>query len=126
MEALVSIIAILSSVTLPIGLGMYIAIRSRNIKHKERMELIRQGIIPPDESKSKTIPNKFRSLRNGILLVGIAIGLIISLSISYYNGFEEDEAFFVVAPAVLLFLGLGYLLFYLLVRNKKEFKDDSE
>lgn len=121
---LIPIIGILSTIALPIGLGMYIVIRSINSKHKERMELIRQGIVPPEETKPT--PNKYRSLRNGILLVGIALGLIISLIVSYQMDFDEDSAFFVVAPTVLLFLGLGYLLFYLLVRNKKEFQDDSE
>lgn len=124
LPALVSIIAILSSVALPIGLGMYIAIRSMNVKHKERMELIRQGILPPE--KSKPTPNKYRSLRNGILLVGIALGLIISLLISYELGLEEDEAFWVVASGVLLFLGLSYLIFYFLMRNKNEFDEELD
>lgn len=124
MENLVAIIAILSTIALPIGLGMFITIRTRNTKHKERMELIKQGIVPPEESKPK--PNKYRSLRNGVLLVGIALGLIISLSISYMLGLDEDEAFWVVGASVLLFLGLGYLLFYFLVKNKKEFQDDVE
>ncbi len=123
-SSLIPIIAILSTVALPIGLGMYIAIRSMNVKHKERMELIRQGILPPE--KSKPTPNKYRSLRNGILLVGIALGLIISLLISYELGLGEDEAFWVVASGVLLFLGLGYLIFYFLMRNKNEFDEELD
>lgn len=124
MGALIPIIAILSTIALPIALGMYIAIRATNVKHKERMELIKQGIIPPDNPKPT--PNKYRSLRNGILLVGIAVGFIISLIISYQMELDEDSAFFVVAPTVLLFLGLGYLLFYFLVRNKKDYQEEAE
>jgi|SRR5699024_1877683 len=121
---MIPIIAILSSIALPIGLGMYIVIRSVNVKHKERMELIKQGIVPPE--KSKPVPNKYRSLRNGILLAGIALGLIISLAISYQLKLSEDEAFWVVASGVLLFLGLGYLIFYLLMRNKNEFDEELD
>jgi len=120
--SLIPIIAILSAVALPIGLGLYIAIRSINTKHTERMELIRQGIIPPEQTKSA--PNKYRSLRNGTLLVGIALGLTFSLLISYYLDLDEDQAFWVVATGVLLFLGLGYLIFYWMVRNKEEYLND--
>lgn len=120
---LVPIIAILSSVALPIGLGMYIAIRSKNVNHIERMEMIRQGIIPPESTKPT--PNKYRSLRNGILLTGLGIGFIISMLIVYQLDLTEDQAFFVIAPAILLFLGLSYLIFYFIVKDKKEFQDED-
>ncbi len=124
MNEFVPIIAILSSVALPIGLGMYLGLRSISTKHKERMELIKQGIIPPEQTKPT--PNKYRSLRNGILCIGIALGLIIALIISYVMHLDEDQAFWVVASGILLFLGLGYVVFYLMVKNKKEFEDDAE
>lgn len=124
MNEFVPIIAILSSVALPIGLGMYLGLRSISTKHKERMELIKQGIIPPEQTKPT--PNKYRSLRNGILCIGIALGLIIALIISYVMHLDEDHAFWVVASGILLFLGLGYVVFYLMVKNKKEFEDDAE
>jgi hypothetical protein len=38
----------------------------------------------------------------------------------------EDEAFWVVASGILLFLGLAYVTFYILVKDKKEFDDDAE
>lgn len=124
MGTLIPVLGILSTIALPIGLGMYIVIRFINGRHKERMELIKQGIIPPEESKST--PNKYRSLRSGILLVGIALGLIISLSISYQLDLRRDSTFLVVTSAVLLFLGLGYLLFYFLIRNKEGFQEYPE
>lgn len=119
---LIPLVAILSSIALPIILGVYVAIRTKNINHIERMELIKQGIIPPDSpsASAKPAPNKYRSLRNGILLIGIGLGLIISLWISYELDLREDQTFFVVASLVLLLLGLGYLLFYLLVRNNTD------
>lgn len=124
MESLVPILGILCTIALPIGLGVYIVIRTIDSRHKERMGLIQQGIIPPQESKST--PNKYRSLRSGILLVGIATGLILSLSINYWLDLDSDKEFLVIMTSVLLFLGLSYLLFYFLVRNKEEFQEDSE
>lgn len=124
MGSLVPILGILCTIALPIGLGVYIVIRTIDSRHKERMGLIQQGIIPPQESKST--PNKYRSLRSGILLVGIATGLILSLSINYWLDLDSDKEFLVIMTSVLLFLGLSYLLFYFLVRNKEEFQEDSE
>lgn len=121
---LIPIIAILSTVALPIGLGMYMGLRSISAKHKERMELIKQGIVPPEQTKPT--PNKYRSLRNGMLCIGIAVGLIIALLISYFMKLDEDEAFWVVASGILLFLGLGYVAFYLIVKDKQDFDEDAE
>lgn len=124
MHNIIPIVAILSSVALPIGFGMFLGLKSIASKHKERMELIKQGIIPPDQTKPT--PNKYRSLRNGILCVGIALGLIIALIISRVMELGENEAFWVVASGILLFLGLAYVTFYILVKDKKEFDDDAE
>ena len=121
---IIPIVAILSSVALPIGFGMFLGLKSIASKHRERMELIKQGIIPPDQTKPT--PNTYRSLRNGILCVGIALGLIIALIISRVMELGEDEAFWVVASGILLFLGLAYVTFYILVKDKKEFDDDAE
>lgn len=112
---LIPIVAILSCVALPIGLGMYMGIVSGRAKHKENMELIKQGIVPPPEKKST--PNKYRSLRNGFLCIGIGLGLfggMFGLRLDLNN----DQDFFILAGMVLLFLGIAYTLFYFVTRNK--------
>ncbi|WP_051697617.1 DUF6249 domain-containing protein [Prevotella sp. 10(H)] len=122
--SLIPIVAIICSVALPIAFGMYLGLKSINAKHSERMELIRQGIIPPE--KTKPTPNKYRSLRNGILCIGIAIGFIVALIIARVMDLGADEAFWVIGAGVLLFLGIAYVSFFMLVKNKKEFDDDAE
>lgn len=118
MEDIVPIIAILSSVALPIGFGMYLGLRGLNSRHKERMELIRQGIVPPSDNVKPT-PNRYRSLRNGFLCIGIALGIIAGYVISYQFDMDEDEGLFIFGATILFFLGLAYILFYL-VTNKKD------
>jgi hypothetical protein len=115
MNNLVAIITILSSVALPIILGINIALRSMNNRHTERMELIKQGIVPPMEEKT---PNKYKTLRNGILSFGIALGLGIGLLIGWKLELNEDAMFWSVAPSILLFLGLAYVVFFMLVRKQ--------
>ena len=122
MNELIPIIAILSTTALPIGFGMFLGLRSMNIKHKEHMGLIRQGIVPPND-KVKPTPNRYRSLRNGFLCIGIALGIISGYVISSAFQIFEEESFFIFGASVLFFLGLAYILFYI-VTNKKD--SDSE
>lgn len=117
MKDLIPIIAILSTVALPIGFGMYLGLRGMNIKHKENMELIRQGIVPPND-KVKPTPNRYRSLRNGFLCIGIALGVIGGYIISDMFKIFEEESFFVFGASVLFFLGLAYILFYVVTNRK--------
>ncbi len=121
-ENLVGIVAILSAVALPIGLGMYLAIRSNNQKHKERMELIKQGLMPP--SDEKTPPNRLKTLRNAVLLIGIGLGLVVGLLISKAMYLDEDNAFWVVAPSILFFLGASFLVYFKLSKKYEDNQDE--
>lgn len=124
LDSLIPIIAILSAVALPIALGVFLGIKVLAARHKERMELIKQGIMPAEQSKPT--PNKYRSLRNGILCIGIALGLITSLIICQAMELSEDVGFLVVASGILLFLGIAYVVFYMLVNKDKEIDDSIE
>ncbi len=115
-EFWIPIIAILSSVALPIGFGMYLGLTANKAKHKENMELIKQGIVPPQ--KSATTPNKYRSLRNGFLCIGIGIGVIIGIIMTRVIFIQIEDKFFLLAASILLFLGLAYVLFYWVTRDK--------
>lgn len=116
LQDLVPIIAILSAVALPIGFGLYLALVGVRTKHKENIELIKQGIVPAD--KVKPTPNRYRSLRNGFLCIGIAIGLILGIVLQNVLSLPEDDGFFILGACVLLFLGLAYVLFYLVTKDK--------
>lgn len=122
-DELTGIIAILSAVALPIGLGMYIAIKGLMARHHERMEMIKQGIIPTD---AKSTPNRYRSLRNGFLCMGIALGAIIGLIVSSQIQLDGDYDFLIIGASILLFLGIAYTSFFMITKDKKGFDDDIE
>ena len=113
---MIPIVAIVCIFGLPVILGAYVLVKVFSSNKNERMELARRGIIPPD--RKATPPNKYRSLRNGILCIGIAIGLIVGIIIITNNVFREYIEFSIVISSVIMFLGIAYVLFYLLVRNK--------
>ena len=125
LDDLTGLIAILSAVALPIGFGMYLGLRGLNTRHKERMELIRQGIVPPNE-KMKPTPNRYRSLRNGFICIGIALGLLLGVYLQNTYEFEEGGDFFALGASVLFFLGLAYILFYVITRNKNDLDNEIE
>lgn len=118
LDDLIPIIAILSAVALPIGFGMYLGLVYFRNKHRENMELIKQGIVPVAQEQAKPTPNKYRALRNGFLSIGIGIGLFLGILIINLTGISEGYGFMIVASSVLLFLGSAYVLFFLVVKDK--------
>ncbi|MCO5268332.1 MAG: hypothetical protein M9897_05500 [Brumimicrobium sp.] len=122
-ENLVGIVAIITTVGLPIALGMYLGIKSSKQKHIERMELIKQGIMP--EYENNTPPNRLKQLRNGLLLGGVGIGLGLSFTIIYANGLDEDEFGWLVGTLILIFMSIGYLVYYA-ISKKEDAKNEIE
>lgn len=115
-EDFIPIIAILSAVALPITLGSYILINLLKSRHRERLELIQQGLLPSTQQKKAT-PNKYVALRNGFLCVGIALGAIIGLVVNSVWHLIDVEAFIALVSSVLLFLGVAYISFYFVTRD---------
>ncbi len=121
---LIPIIAILSTIALPIATGLILGFKKINSNHKERMGLIQQGIIPPDaprKPKQQTTPNRYVSLRNGIILISLGIGFIAGFLGIKYLVIGEDNPFFFFAASIIFFLGIGFLVFFMITRNVKEY-----
>ena len=73
-EFFIAALAIISIFGVPIIAVAFVLVKLITSNNKERLELARHGIVPPVQTKPS--PNKYRSLRNGILCIGIAIGLV--------------------------------------------------
>jgi hypothetical protein len=116
-DVLIPIIAILSAVALPIVTALVLILRKLNADHNERMALINQGIIPPNEPKKKTNPNRMVSLRNGIILAALGIGIIVGFLCSQYLVIGEENKFWITSASIVFFLGVGYLVYFLVTRN---------
>ena len=123
MEDLIPIIAILSTIALPIATGLILGFKKLNSAHKERMGLIQQGIIPPNEPKRKSTPNRYRSLRNGIILIALGIGIIVGFLGTNYLVIGEDNPFLFVIASTVFFLGIGYTVFFIITKNAKGDRD---
>ncbi len=116
MALLIPIIGIICLFGLPVLCIAFVLVKLITSNNKERLELARHGIVPP--VNSKPAPNKYRSLRNGILCIGIAIGLIAGIMFTSCRAYEYYVEFLVICSSTILCLGLSYIVFYLLVKNK--------
>jgi hypothetical protein len=116
--AFTGIVAVFCLFGLPVLAAAFVLVKLIGSSNKERLELVRHGIIPP--VRSKPSPNKYRSLRNGILCIGVAAGLVAGLIVtsSYPECDCYDEKFLILCASVMLCLGLSYLVFYLIVKDK--------
>ncbi|HBG40034.1 DUF6249 domain-containing protein [Limibacterium fermenti] len=123
-EVLIPVIAILSVIALPVVAIFVLGLRKLSADHAERIGLINQGIIPPDNPKPKSTPNRFVSLRNGIVLVALGIGVVVGFVCTEYLTIGETYEFWIIAASILFFLGLGYLSYFLVTKKMGGFDDD--
>ncbi len=124
----IGLVAILSAVTLPIVAGLILGYQFITSRHRERMGLINQGIIPPETSKKKSAPDRLISLRNGIVLVSLGIGIVAGILIIENLVLDKKGESSVMASAILVFLGIGYLAYFFLSQKieKKDIQEETQ
>ena len=100
--------------------GSIVAMVYLGIRKKERMAMMEKGV---DASVFFT-PKKGNSyaLKYGLLLIGVALGILIGNILSTTNAFmyEKEAAYF---SMIFLFGGLALVIYYFLA--KKMFRDDN-
>ena len=128
MGELIPIIAIICTIGLPIIAGWILGSQWIKSRHAERMGLINQGIIPPDSPRKKSDPNRLVSLRNGIVLIALGIGIMVGFLCSEYLVIGQGNEFWVTGASVVFFLGVGYLVYFLIVQRMpvNRLKEEAE
>jgi len=116
-EMFVAALAIIGIFFVPFILGGAIIFYLLKTRNKERMELIKQGIIPSQQMKAA--PNKLIALRNGCLTIGLALGIIIGIIVDYNIDNSDMSSFLIMLSSSILFLGIGYIVFFLLVKDRE-------
>ncbi|HEY3251278.1 MAG TPA: DUF6249 domain-containing protein [Ignavibacteria bacterium] len=88
------------------------------IRHKERTKLMDMGLTPQEardyfKEQERRPKNPYSSLKWGILLTMIGLGLFIGIILDEM-GFKDS----LTGVMVLLFGGLGFLIYYFVIRKK--------
>ena len=110
-----------------IVLGMALAFWSvywnhqkRELQYRERQLMIEKGLTPPPilvEETHRTAPEA--SLRRGIVLLSLGIGLLLaSVFLSSFDGSARAVRGTGVAAAIVGSLGVGNLAYYFIARKK--------
>lgn len=94
------------------GFAMIFGIRY--LMNRERMAMIERGINPTD---GQSAPKPFLSLKIGLLLVGLGLGLVVALFTVITTRLGDDEAVAVYFGCVLIFGGLGLIMSYVIEKK---------
>jgi len=89
----------------------------RYMSNKEKMAMIERGLDPIGLKNNISPPKPFVSLKFGLLLVGLGLGLLISLFIVRGISVDDDEAAAVYFGCLSIFGGLGLIASYIVEKN---------
>jgi len=128
---LVPIVAIVGGFAIPIT-AIIMDYRRRRLQYEERRAMIERGMQPPPlEDKEKPFlqahhptpeEQRQRSLHSGLILLFLGLGIGLG---AYLLGYVFTRSFFpdkfpammALAASVLVFLGLGHLIYYAVARK---------
>lgn len=89
----------------------------RYMSNKEKMAMIERGMEPGLARPRASAPTPFLSLKFGLLLVGLGIGLLVALFTVKATGIEEEEGVAVYFGCLSIFGGLGLIISYAVEKN---------
>jgi len=116
MPVLATLITFSSAVAI-VAIVLLVHYRKAVLRNKERMAAIEKGIALPDlakvDTKAAVHEHGDGSLRTGLILLFTGIGLTVAL---YVNAGENGA----VWGAFVGFIGLGYLVYWLIAGRKLE------
>ena len=120
---LIPIVAIICTIGLPILVISIIVYKSVQTKHQEKLAMIEKGMILQEPEKRT---NKYTALRNGLLLVGLAVGAMIGLGISETLLRDSFAGDFMIAIMTILFGGIAFLAYFFMIRSMQKQDNNPE
>lgn len=124
---IVAIIAVICAVGLPVIAAWVIFVQRIRSRHEERMEMIKSGVVLEEPVKPEKSPNRYPALRNGIFMIGLALGIMVAI----WTGpiMNVGDWFDLTIPTMaVLFGGIAFVIYFFLARSiqKKEEMQDKQ
>ncbi|WP_316790286.1 DUF6249 domain-containing protein [Pedobacter frigoris] len=101
---IVSVVLFICTTALVFGL--------RYMTNKEKMAMIERGMDPGMQKARPAAPTPFISLKFGLLLVGLGLGLIFALFTVWSLTLEKQDAVAIYFGFICVFGGLGLIISY--------------
>jgi amino acid transporter len=97
--------------------GAIVAIVYLGNRKKERMAMLEKGVDPSIFLNS--VKNGSQSLKYGILLIGLGLGILVGKFLTYTEAFrnEKEAAYF---SAIFLFGGAALVFFYFMDKRRSD------
>jgi uncharacterized membrane protein YfcA len=89
----------------------------RYMSNKEKMAMIERGIDPGIARARPSAPKPFLSLKFGLLLVGLGIGLLVALFTTVNMQMREEQNVAVYFGSLSIFGGVGLIISYLVEKR---------
>ena len=121
-EDLIPLMGIVVCVGLPLLLAILVSLETVKSRHKEKMAMIEKGILLEEKSLARRDPNRYQALRNGMLMVGLALGALVGIFVSDMCGNMSDQWWtnLLVPAMTILFGGIAFVLYFFISRSLME------
>lgn len=126
-ELMVIFLGVVGAIVIPVTLGFVAVQTYLKNRGKERLAMIDKGIVPEEIEKPEKRTNRYPALRNGLLLIGIALGIIFGVIIGPVMVIGEDFIDITIFTMAILFGGIAFVIYFFLARSMelKEKKQDN-
>lgn len=117
---MIAFFAIFCAVGLPVLAVIILIVRLTSSTKKERLEMIRRGMIPPE--KIESAPSRLRTLRAGMGGIGAGVGAILSFVLLEYCFPDVLEVYqmLIVLGSVLFFFGIAFVIYFVISEGKMD------
>ena len=84
------------------------------------MAMIEKGIVLEEAMRPERRPNRYNTLRNGIFMIGLSLGVIVGMMLDSAFTYDSDW-FFLLVPAIkIMFGGVAFIIYFFLSRSLME------
>lgn len=122
---LIPLLGIICAVGMPVLFGFIVWYQTIKSRHIERMAMIERGMVPV-ETEGKV--NRYASLRNGMVMVGLALGLFVGFLLHPLVSYNDEIQDSVVVVTTIFFSGAAFLGYFFISRKlqQREIKEDGK
>ena len=119
-ELWIPILGVICAVGMPVLLGIIASYMTIKSKHEEKMAMIEKGIVLEEAMRPERRPNRYNTLRNGIFMIGLSLGVIVGMMVDSAFTYDSDWFFLLVPAITIMFGGVAFIIYFFLSRSLME------
>ncbi|MDR1981182.1 MAG: hypothetical protein LBQ39_06135 [Tannerellaceae bacterium] len=126
MVQLIPIVAIICVFGIPAVVIAILSWKRQESKHTERMAMIEKGIVSEELEKPEKRAKKYTGLRNGLLMIGLALGLMADSTFDVgagWHGFDGWHGHAEFPVFAILGGGIAFVIYFLIVYRMEKNKE---